>query len=106
MPQPIDIHTEIARVDATTRVQQVADRAAMNAQHRLALEAEERRTETETNVVEKDEVDGEHMDSDYRRRSQYDQRKRGKKQGEDEASDEDRRAAPNTDEGTRFDVSI
>lgn len=107
MVQPIDIHTEIARVDATTRVQQVADRSAMNTQQRLAMEAEERRAETETNVVEKDEVDGEHMDSDYRRRAQYAKRQREKKKREKESgTDDGHTAVKNTDEGTNFDVSI
>jgi hypothetical protein len=108
MPQPIDIHTEIARVDATTRVQQVADRAALTAQHRFSLEAEERRTETETNVVEKDAIDGEHMDSEHRRRAQYAKRQREKQkaQGDEEPSDDGRMALPNSDEGTQLDVSI
>jgi hypothetical protein len=107
MPQPIDIHTEIARVDATTRVQQVADRAALTAQHRFSMEAEERRAETETNVVEKDEIDGEHLDSEHRR-SQHERRRRAAKKAGDEhaPSDGERMALRNTDEGTKLDVSI
>lgn len=107
MPQPIDIHTELARVDTTTRVQQVADRAALAAQQRNTLEAEERRAVAETNVHEKEEIDSDHLDPEYRRRSQYGARRKRRKPDKDtEPSDEDRMALRNPDEGGNLDISV
>ena len=109
MVQPIDLHTELARSDTTTRVQQVADRAALNAQQRHAHEAEEKRSQVETNVLDKDEIDGEHLDDHDRRGEQYRARRKRKEKEDAErhsSTDQDRMAAPITDEGTKLDVSI
>lgn len=63
MPQPIDPNTELGRITAVERIQQIADRASLTAQLRVAQEAQAQVLNQETQVLQTDpknaEIDAE-----------------------------------------------
>lgn len=84
MPQPIDPNTELGRVTAAERIQQVADRASLAAQARQAQETERQRAGIEQHVLEAEAKKNE-VDREQKRRNPFvGQRKRRSK---DEPSD-------------------
>ena len=68
MPQPIDMQTEVGRLTAAERIQQVADRVSLAAQQRAAAELEEERITDETRVKESPEAQGNRVDPEEKRR--------------------------------------
>ena len=103
MPQPIDVQSEVGRATMVEKMQQVSDRLSLAAQQRVAAEEEEAHLKQETQVNEKDDVEGEAVDGDGRRRTPFG--KRGSNaDGEDEEGAESR---PRVDgEEHQFDISI
>ena len=55
MPQPVDINTELARSVTVQRIQELADRASLAAQHRHAQHAQQEQLDAETRVQESPE---------------------------------------------------
>jgi hypothetical protein len=82
MPQPVDLQTEIARITATERIQQVADRASLAAQQRAAIAMEETRVSVETQVQQTDETENEEVDENGRRKNPFMGRRRKRAKGE------------------------
>lgn len=109
MPQPIDFQTELSRVAAVERAQQIADRLALNAQQRLAQEIEEQRTLAETQVHQPEAKSGE-VEPELKRKNPYvgRRRKRGEKPAPESPPPDQVSPPPDeTDSGrTRLDVTI
>lgn len=78
MPQPIDPNTELARLTATERIQQIADRSSIAAQTRVSEEATAARNDAETNVQQTNQK-SEEVDQELRRRNPFIGRRRKKK---------------------------
>ena len=70
MPQPIDLQTELARITSVERIQQIADRASLAAQQRVAMSAQEQRVAVETQV-QQTQSKSEEVDQETRRRNPY-----------------------------------
>ena len=116
MPQPVDLQTEIGRAAAAERIQQIADRASLAAQHRVSDEAQETRVQSET-TTHQAEPKGPEVDRELRRRAPHSGRRRRRRDGAphdhecDEAAhrfytaDEHEAVAEDPD-GHQFDVSI
>jgi hypothetical protein len=102
MPQPIDFHTEVAKTTAAQRIQEVADRAAMAAQQRLASEQDESRLRAETQVQQSADAKNPDVDGDGRRKNPFAKRKRA---GQEEQNDEQAHRA-NDGEAHSFDVTV
>ncbi len=105
MPQPIDIPTELARIDTTTRVQQLADRANLAMQQRLLLESQENDVLRETAVQDTPESDSDFLDGEYRRRTPFAGRRRRREQDEN-ADGRQAPPAPGDGQGGQLDVSV
>jgi hypothetical protein len=111
MPQPIDPNSELGRLTAVERIQQIADRASLTAQHRTALEAQAQLLNQETQVLQTDQKN-EEIDAELRRRTPFGgRRKRG--EPEDEADPEsaaqqaaEREIIADDTQATHLDVSI
>ncbi len=80
MPQPIDPSSELGRVTAAERVQQLADRASLAAQARGTANAAQQAVNLETQVARTDQKN-ERVDEELRRRNPYVGRRRGKGSG-------------------------
>ncbi|HNR29678.1 MAG TPA: hypothetical protein PKI11_02205 [Candidatus Hydrogenedentes bacterium] len=85
MPQPIDPYTEVARVHAAERIQQIADRASLAAQQRAQATKQQQHVDAET-LVQEAEQKSEQVDRELRRRNPYLGRRR-RKRGQDSDSD-------------------
>ena len=70
MPQPIDPYTELGRLTAAERIQQIADRASLTAQARLAATAAEERLMQESQVHEAHQKN-EAVDEELRRKNPF-----------------------------------
>ncbi len=89
MPQPIDPNTELMRVTAVERIQQIMDRASLAGQaHQRAL-AEEEQVAMETYVQHLNQK-GKEVDDERRRRTPYlgKRKHKSQKDGRDDLSDE------------------
>jgi hypothetical protein len=104
MPQPIDFQTELSRVAAVERVQQIADRLAVNAQQRLAQEIQEQKTLAETQVHEPEAKSGE-VEPELKRKNPYVGRRRKREEKPDEESVPAEPVLP-PDESHSLDVTI
>jgi hypothetical protein len=107
MPQPIDLQTELARVNAAERIQQVADRASMAALQRAAAENQQARSQTETVVQETHHTESERVNAEEHRKNPFmGRRRRVKNADEDEAGARDAAAHPGDQEPHQLDVTI
>jgi hypothetical protein len=77
MPQPIDMQTELARVTALDRVQQVIDRVSLAALQRVAIEEQEQRVAAETQV-QQTHAKSEEIEPEMRRKNPYRYRRKQK----------------------------
>lgn len=77
MPQPIDPHTELARVTAAERIQEIAGRASLAQQMRQAA-ATVQQSAAELQQVFQPRPKGEQVDSETRRNAPYVGRRRRK----------------------------
>ena len=64
MPQPIDMQSELGRTMAAERIQDATVRAALLAQQRAQIEAEQQRAAREHVVAETHETESEGVDED------------------------------------------
>ncbi len=105
MPQPIDPNTELARISAAERIQQIADRASLAAQTRHAADASRQQIDTETQVAQARQK-SEEVDEELRRRNPFAGRKK-RKSGKGHEEEHPEHAAPLDDaEGRHLDVTI
>lgn len=79
MPQPIDPHTELGRLTATERMQQLADRANLAYQARLANDAAEQQLRAERQIAQTRQK-SEELEQELRRRNPYHGRRRRRQQ--------------------------
>lgn len=105
MPQPIDFQTEVAKVTAAERMQQIAGRVSLAAQQRQALEEERHRTEMETQVEQTDQPEGQQVEDKGKRKTPFSKRrrKRGPQVANDSQANEHHASG---DEGCHFDVTV
>jgi len=111
MPQPVDLPSEMARVNAVNRIQQVADRMALVAMQRHADEEAQERLRAETQISDSPKVQGEHVDAEAKRRNPYAGKRRQKEEKGQDGHEEDtaHAAEPSLDqdsEGRHLDVSV
>jgi len=81
MPQPIDLQTELGRLIAADRLQQVADRASLAAQQRVADDVQQQRVGLETQV-QQTHAKSEEVEPEMRRKNPYMGRRRRKPEAE------------------------
>ena len=93
MPQPIDLQSELGRLTAAERVQQITTRASLVAQQRLAADEQQQDVNIETQVQETHAKSGE-VEPELRRRNPYLGRKRRREEPKAEARAEEERPAP------------
>ncbi|MBX7256391.1 MAG: hypothetical protein K1Y02_08520 [Candidatus Hydrogenedentes bacterium] len=110
MPQPVDLQTELGRVSAAERIQQIADRASLASLQRTAEEVAQNRVRQESQVQQTDQPQSEQVEAEAKRRNPFVGRRRHRKEGEpeEEAGHENENLRGPTDdgEGKRFDVSV
>lgn len=112
MPQPVDLQTEVARITAAERIQQIADRVSLAAQQHAAVETETERVADET-TVRQPLPKGPEVDTEERRRNPFaGQRKKSGKDRERDAAahkfygrDEHEADADDPDDH-KFDVTV
>ncbi|MBP8128548.1 MAG: hypothetical protein KA184_03135 [Candidatus Hydrogenedentes bacterium] len=107
MPQPIDPFTEIARVHAAERIQQVADRASLAAQQRAHAAQQQQHANAET-TVQQTEQKSEQVDRELRRANPYvgrRRRKREQREGENAPKNEHKQPPADMDEH-QLDVTV
>ncbi len=106
MPQPIDFSTELARMSAVERIQQVTDRLSLAAQQRSTTEVQEQRVASETQV-QQTQPQSEEVNPELRRRNPYAGRRRRKgagKEGTQPVPNDEPPLPP--EESHRLDISI
>ncbi|MBI4559642.1 MAG: hypothetical protein HY706_18800 [Candidatus Hydrogenedentes bacterium] len=109
MPQPVDLQTEAARMTAAERIQQIADRASLAAQQRVAAELQQDRIQLETEVQQTAESQNEPVEAEGRRRNPFAGRRRRRRATTDPAPPEKvaRGANPAPEPEThRLDISV
>ncbi len=84
MPQPIDPHTELGRMTAAERIQQIADRASLAAQSRVAEGAADQREAAESQVQQAFQK-SEEVERELRRRTPFVGRKKKRKDHPEES---------------------
>lgn len=113
MPQPVDLQTEMGRVTQAERVQQALDRASLAAQQRAALEVQEKRVQTETQVQETQTM-ADRVEAEARRRNPYLGKRRRKPRQEDAQTDasaifynaNEKPEIAETTEGKKLDLTV
>lgn len=109
MPQPIDPFTELGRVLAAERIQQIADRASLAAQQRAQADQERELVKAEQQVRESEQK-SEEVERELRRRNPFAGRRRKPQARKEpghaphgESGHEDEDDGPDTH---HFDVSV
>jgi len=110
MPQPVDFQTEVAKVSAAERAQQIAGRVSLAAQQRDTSGEQQTRVEAETQVQQTAESENLEVDAEGHRRNPFAGRRRRRSKGDDvsggigAAGGEDRPA--DGEERHKLDVTI
>jgi len=98
MPQPIDPNTEILRISAAERIQQIADRLSLASQARHASELAEKQVGAESQVLQAQQK-SEQVEQELRRRNPFlGRRRHGVGAGREEAEEEGKSGEPETAE--------
>ncbi len=103
MPQPIDMQTELGRTLAAERMQDAAARAALLAQQRAQIDAEQQRAAREHVVAETKQTESEGVNQDGRGQGQARERRRRRDAEEAPAT---ARPLPRSGEDHALDVTI
>ena len=111
MPQPVDLQTELGRVSAAERIQQIADRASLASLQRTAEEVAQNRVSQESQVQQTSQSESEQVEADAKRRNPFvrRRRRRGDADGEDASKNHETDGVhgPTEDgEGKQLDVSV
>ena len=113
MPQPVDLQTEMGRLSAAERIQQIADRASLAAQQRTTDDMDAGRVAAEEQVqetLESESEESEKVNAESHRKNPFlGRRRRRGRQSEDSAqgfynADDKEQAAD--DEGQGIDISV
>ena len=103
MPQPIDLQTELGRLMAAERVQQVADRVSLVAQQRVAADEQQQRVGLETQV-QQTHAKSEEIEPEMRRKNPYMGRR--KRRAPVEPEPEEKPRPPVSDEPHQLDITV
>jgi len=109
MPQPVDLQTEMGRVAAAERIQQIADRLSLAAQHRTAKAMQEELVLEETQVHQPNETENRALEKDGRRKNPFaEKHKKHDEEGEDASPTYDSHEQPDfpDEDGINFDVTV
>jgi ABC-type Zn2+ transport system substrate-binding protein/surface adhesin len=114
MPQPVDLQTEMGRLTAADRIQQIADRVSLAAQQRTAQVLEKERLSEETQVQQTREAESEEVDAEGQGRNPAAGRRHHRhpeqNEGDEEAhvfyNAEENQEIAEQPEGHNFDVTI
>lgn len=98
MPQPVDAHTELARIALSERMQALTDRAAVAQQARTTDEVQQSRVESERQIEETPDTQSEHVDGDGKRKNPFAGRRR--RRSKDESGSKDGKVFYHADERT------
>ncbi|MBI2435633.1 MAG: hypothetical protein HYV26_22490 [Candidatus Hydrogenedentes bacterium] len=82
MPQPIDPQTELGRLIATERIQQLSDRANLSYQVRMASQAAQQHVLADTQVQEAEQK-SEQVEQELKRRNPFAGRRKRRKAAEE-----------------------
>lgn len=107
MPQPIDFQTEVARVDAAERIQQIAERSQLAAHRRQDMQIEQQRVQRETQVRQS-QAKSDEVERDAARQQQERRRRRSpeKKAAKGLYDEHEQVRDIVTDEGGNLDVTV
>jgi hypothetical protein len=106
MPQPIDLQTELGRITAAERIQQISDRASLAGQQRTAAEIQEQRIQVETQVQQTHAQSGQ-VEEELKRRNPFAGRRRRRAHEQDaEETPASLRGLVAEPEPHQFDVTI
>lgn len=101
MPQPVDFQSEVAKVDAVQRMQELADRASLVARQRQTSSEEDNRVRAETEVQQTTPSENLRVTADGRRRNPFvGRRRRRRSQPEQEAEGKERHPPSSAEDGT------
>jgi hypothetical protein len=103
VPQPIDLQTELGRLMAVERVQQVADRVSLVAQQRVAADEQQQRVGLETQV-QQTHAKSEEIEPEMRRKNPYMGRRKHRAPVEPESEEKPR--PPVSDEPHQLDITV
>ncbi len=111
MPQPVDLQTELGRVSAAERIQQIADRASLATLQRAAEEVAQNRVSQESQVQQATQSESEQVEGEAKRRNPFIHRRRhhGDADGDDDTENHEPdgiRGPTENGEGTQLDVSV
>ncbi len=85
MPQPIDPQTELGRITAAERIQQISDRASLAAQQRVAEDTDKQQRLLEQEVQETHQKNKE-VETETKRRNPFMGRRKKKKKSSDDST--------------------
>lgn len=106
MPQPVDLQTELGRMTAAERIQQLASRASLAGQARIA-EEEARRESLAQSSVNEAEAQSEQIDEELRRHNPFvGRRKRGSGEKSGQHLPQAHRGGLDGEEGSQLDVKV
>ncbi len=105
MPQPIDLQTELGRLMAAERVQQVADRVSLVAQQRVAADEQQQRVGLETQV-QQTHAKSEEIEPEMRRKNPYMGRRKRRAPRAVEPEPEEKPKPPVSGEPHQLDITI
>jgi len=103
VPQPIDLQTELGRLMAAERVQQLADRVSLVAQQRVAADEQQQRVGLETQV-QQTHAKSEEIEPEMRRKNPYMGRRKHRAPVEPEPEEKPR--PPVSDEPHQLDITV
>lgn len=87
MPQPVDFNTEVAKVTAAERAQEVMARVSLAAQQRQTTAEQENRVRAETEVRQTAETENLQVQADAKRRNPFIGRRRRRHTPSEDAGD-------------------
>ncbi len=83
MPQPIDFNTEIAKISAAERAQEVMARASLAAQQRQTIAEQQTQIQTETQVIQTAQTENLAVEPEPKRRNPFVGKRRRKQTDEE-----------------------
>lgn len=88
MPQPIDFNTEVAKVNAAERAQEVLARVSLAAQQRQAATEQQNQIQTETQVIQTTHTENLAVEEEAKRKNPFVGRRRRRNPERPETQDE------------------
>ena len=110
MPQPVDFQTEVAKVSAAERAQQIAGRVSLAAQQRDTSGEQETRIAAETQVQQTAHTENLEVDAEGHRKNPFAGRRRRRSKGDEASGERDASGGGNRsadgEERHKLDVTI